>query len=77
MTGDYISTSFSGSTATALFAVGVVPAAGKAFDEGMYAPTAPLAVATPAQATHAASAAGASSVTGVGTGEAHQALRAD
>jgi hypothetical protein len=77
MTGDYISTSFSGSTATALFAVGVPPSGGKQFDEGMYAPTTPLAVATAAQATHAASRAGAGPITGVGTGETHHALRRD
>jgi hypothetical protein len=77
MTGDYISTSFSGATATALFAVGLVPAAGAAFDEGMYAPTTPLAVATAGQATHAASTAGAGPVTGVGTGKTHHALRED
>src|SRR3954468_14877245 len=77
MTGDYISTSFSGATATALFPVGIVPGAGKAFDEAMYAPTTPLAVATAAQATHAATTAGAGPVTGVGTGETHHALRDD
>jgi hypothetical protein len=74
MTGDYISTSFSGGMATALIAVGLPPAS-LAFDEAMYAPTTPLAVATPAQATHAASAEGA--ITGVGTGETHHALRND
>jgi hypothetical protein len=74
MTGDYISTSFSGGMATALIAVGLPPAS-LAFDEAMYAPTTPLAVATPAQATHAASAEGA--LTGVGTGETHHALRND
>ena len=77
MTGDYISTSFSGATATALFPVGIAPAAGKAFDEAMYAPTTPLAVATAAQATNAASTAGAGPVTGVGIGETHHALRDD
>jgi hypothetical protein len=77
MTGDYISTSFSGATATALFPVGMVPTAGTAFDEATYAPTTPLAVATPAEATHAASTAGAGPVTGVGTGETHHALRAN
>jgi hypothetical protein len=75
MVGDYISTSFSGSTATTVFAVGR-PATTASFDEAMYAPAAPLAVATPAQATHAASSAGVlSPVTGVGTGETHHALR--
>jgi hypothetical protein len=75
MTGDYISTSFSGAKATVLFPIGIAPAAGKEFDESMYAPTTPLAVATVAQATHAASTAGAGPVTGVGAGETHHALR--
>jgi hypothetical protein len=75
MVGDYISTSFSGSTATSVFAVGR-PATTANFDEAMYAPTTPLPVATPAQATHAASTSGVlAPVTGLGTGEAHHALR--
>ena len=39
----------------------------------MYAPTSRLAVATAAQAVNTSSSAGA--VTGVGTGETHQALK--
>src|SRR5438105_93693 len=41
MVGDYISTSFSGGMATTVFAVGHEPLTA-AFDEAMYAPTAPL-----------------------------------
>jgi hypothetical protein len=75
MTGDYISTSFSGGRAVTMFAVGHGnPATGK-FDEAMYAPATPLTVAT--TATHAASSAGAGPLTGVGTGETHHALRDD
>lgn len=75
MVGDYISTSFSGGRATTAFAVGV-PATTAAFDEAMYAPATPLTVATPAQATLAASSAGVLvPVTGIGTGGAHHALR--
>jgi hypothetical protein len=44
----------------------------------MYAPAAPLSVATAAQATHAASSQGAAGpITGVGTGETHHALKND
>jgi BNR repeat-like domain len=75
MTGDYISTSFSGGRAVTIFPVGRGNPATGAFDEAMYAPTTPLAVAT--TATHAASSAGAGPVTGVGTGETHHALRDD
>ena len=71
MTGDYISTSFSGGKAVTVFAVGLPSAA---FDEAMYAP-APMAVAT--SAPNAATSDGAGPVTGVGTGETHQALRDD
>jgi hypothetical protein len=75
MTGDYISTSFSGGRAVPIFPVGQGnPATGK-FDEAMYAPTTPLTVAT--TATHAASASGAGPITGEGTGETHHALRDD
>jgi hypothetical protein len=76
MVGDYISTSFSRGRAATVFAVGLPHPAPGVFDEAMYAP-APLAVATAAQATHAASSDGAGPVTGVGTGETHQALRDD
>jgi BNR repeat-like domain len=68
MVGDYISTSFAGGKATTLFAVGL-PHTGSAFNEGMYAPSAPLAVATAAQATNAASAAGVQASTGGGANE--------
>jgi hypothetical protein len=77
MVGDYISTSFSGATATTLLAIGS-PHTASTFDEAMYAPTVPLTVATPAQATEPARSTGVvSPVTGVGTGETHQALRQD
>ena len=77
MVGDYISTSFSGATATMLLAIGS-PHTASTFDEAMYAPTVPLTVATPAQATEPARSTGVvSPVTGVGTGETHQALRQD
>jgi hypothetical protein len=77
MVGDYISTSFSGGKATTVFAVGHETTAA-AFDEAMYAPAARLNVATAAQATHAASSQGVNGpITGVGTGETHQALRND
>jgi hypothetical protein len=74
MVGDYISTSFSRGRAATVFAVGLQPTT-SAFDEAMYAPATPLAVATPAQATHPASSEGAGPITGVGTGETHQALK--
>ena len=75
MVGDYISTSFSGGLAATVFAVGHETTTA-AFDEGMWAPTTPLAVATAAQATSAASSAGvAGPITGEGTGETHQALK--
>jgi hypothetical protein len=75
MVGDYISTSFnaSGSAAT-VFAIGN-PHTGDVFDEGMWAPSTPLQVASPAQATGEASSAGAS--TGPGVGEAQHAVRSD
>jgi len=75
MVGDYISTSFNGvGTATTVFALGL-PHTGTVFDEGMWAPSTPLAVASAAQATRAASSAGASS--GAGVGEAQHAVRND
>jgi hypothetical protein len=44
----------------------------------LYAPAAPLPVATAAQATHAASSEGAAApITGAGTGETHHALKND
>jgi hypothetical protein len=54
MVGDYMSTSISGGTATTVFAVGL-PHSGSTFDEGMYAPTAPLPIATAVRATRASS----------------------
>src|SRR4051794_24232448 len=78
MVGDYISTSFnSGGKAVPVFAIGNPHTPAQLFDEAMYAPTAPLAVTPPAQATNTASAAGAQSTTGQGTGETHHALRDD
>jgi BNR/Asp-box repeat len=73
MVGDYVSTSFNatGSAAT-VFALGL-PHTGGVFDEGIWAPAAPLAVATAAQATRRASSVGAAS--GVGVGAAQQAVR--
>jgi hypothetical protein len=78
MVGDYISTSFAGSTATTVFAVGKPSTTSAAFDEAMYAPSTPLTVATAAAATHPALTTGVQgSGTGVGTGEAHHELRDD
>jgi hypothetical protein len=77
MTGDYISTSFSGGRATSLFPVGRQQPTASTFDEATYAPATPLSVATKAQATHAASSTGAGPITGVGVGETHHALRDD
>jgi hypothetical protein len=75
MVGDYISTSFNTAGAAAtVIAVGL-PHTGNVFDEGMWAPSAPLPVATGAQATRAASTAGASA--GPGVGEAQHAVRND
>ena len=77
MVGDYISTSFSGGLATTVFAVGLQQPAAGSFDEAMYAPAAPLSVATPAQATRSASSDGVVVTTGVGTGETHHELKQD
>jgi hypothetical protein len=75
MVGDYISTSFTASgTATTVFAVGIAPTAA-AFDEGMYAPTTPLTVASLAQSPNVASSAGAGPITGIGTGTAIQSTK--
>src|SRR5919202_376349 len=76
MVGDYISTSFAGGRATTVFAVGRQPVTSE-FDEAMYAPATPLAVASARQATEAASGAGAGPVRGVRTGETHPALKDD
>jgi len=73
MVGDYISTSFNAAgTAATLFAIGESHT-GTVFDEGMWAPSTPLAVATPDQATRKASSAGAAS--GLGVGAAQEAVR--
>src|SRR5919197_2728525 len=54
MVGDYISTSFNGAgNAATVFAIGN-PHTGNVFDEGMWAPTTPLSVASTAEATQAA-----------------------
>ena len=72
MVGDYISTSFNstGSAAT-VFAIGN-PHTAPVFDEGMWAPSTPLPVATAATATLPATSAGAAS--GQGVGAALQAI---
>jgi hypothetical protein len=76
MVGDYISTSFSGSTATALFSVGREQPTATSYDEAMYAPATLLAVATAAQATQPSTTTGVvAPVSGIGTGSTHQALR--
>jgi hypothetical protein len=73
MVGDYISTSFNAAgTAATVFAVGL-PHTGSVFDEGMWAPTTPLAVAGAAQATQDSSSAGAKR--GRGVGAAHRAIK--
>jgi len=75
MVGDYISTSFNaGGTAATVFAVGL-PHTGSHFDEGIWAPSAPLPVAVGSQASRTASSAGAAS--GQGVGEAQHAVRDD
>jgi len=72
MVGDYISTSFnSAGTAATVFADGK-PHTAPVFDEGMWAPSTPLTVATAAQATLPATSAGAAS--GQGVGAALQAI---
>jgi hypothetical protein len=76
MTGDYISSSISGGTATTVIAVGA-PHSGNVFDEAMFAPTSKLPIASAADATRTASSAGAGPVTGEGTGETHHALKQD
>jgi hypothetical protein len=76
MVGDYISTSISAGRAATVIAFGA-PHTGTTFDEAMYAPTSPLPIASPAQATRPSSTAGAGPVTGQGTGETHHALKQD
>jgi hypothetical protein len=78
MVGDYISTSFAGGGVTTVFAVGRPTGSATTFDEAMYAPTTPLAVASPAAATNPALTTGVvAPLSGIGTGETHQALRND
>ena len=76
MVGDYISTSFNAAgTAATAFAIGKAPPpTGPAFDEGMWAPTTPLSVASAAEATRAATGGQAA---GPGVGEAQHAVRND
>jgi hypothetical protein len=75
MVGDYISTSFlPGGAYTTTVAIGKDPTDGKAFDEGMYAPTSPISVASGGAAAQTT---GAHHFTGQGTGETHHALRND
>jgi hypothetical protein len=74
MVGDYISTSFNAAgTAATVFAIGN-PHTGNLFDEGMWAPSTPLSVASAAQATQAAT---GGQPTGPGIGEAQHAVRND
>jgi hypothetical protein len=76
MVGDYISTSFSRGLATTVFSVGLQQPTSTTFDEAMYAPTSPLTVATPAQATQPSTTKGVLvPTTGVGSGEARQVVR--
>jgi hypothetical protein len=76
MVGDYIATSINNNgTADAVFAIGVPPKPPLAFDEGMYAPNKPLAIASPSAATSVASSAGVQSTGGTGNGALLQAIR--
>ena len=77
MVGDYISTSFSGGRAVTVFPVGLAQPTSTSFDEAMYAPTTPLAVASLAQSPNVASSQGAGPITGNGIGVAIQTLRQD
>jgi hypothetical protein len=75
MVGDYISTSFNAAgTAATVFAIGL-PHSGSLFDEGMWAPSTPLPVASAGTATRLARSTGAAN--GQGVGEAQQAIRKD
>jgi hypothetical protein len=70
MVGDYISTSFNDSgTASTVIAVGLAHS-GSRFDEGMWAPSSPLTVASAAAATNVASSDGVQVMTGFGPGQA-------
>jgi hypothetical protein len=76
MVGDYISSSFSGGKVATLFAVGLQQPSTTTFDEAMFAPSTPLTVASPAQATNASSTAGVVvPVGGAGTGKTQQSIR--
>jgi len=76
MVGDYISSSFSGGKVATLFAVGLQQPSTTTFDEAMYAPSTPLTVASPAQATNASSTAGVVvPAGGAGTGGTQQSIR--
>jgi BNR repeat-like domain len=76
MVGDYISTSFlPDGTYTTNVAIGQAPTNGQAFDEAMYAPAAPLSVAT--SGLTPSETGGNGHFTGQGTGETHHALRND
>jgi hypothetical protein len=74
MVGDYISTSFlPRSQYMTTVAIGQAPTGGLAFDEGMWAPTAPISVATAGLTPSTTT--GAHQFTGQGTGETHHLLR--
>lgn len=76
MVGDYISSSFSQGNVVTIFPVGLQRPTSTTYDEAMYAPSTPLPVATPDQAVNAASSAGVVvPATGIGSGQARQAIR--
>ena len=75
MVGDYISTSFASGGAIPAFALGDPHTVAQPFDEAIYAPATPLAVATPSSAHNVASSASAQTTTGQGTGAAQHAVR--
>ena len=76
MVGDYISTSFNAShTAATVFAVGMPQPSPSTFDEAMYAPTTPLAVASPTAPTEVATTGPVLSTGGSGTGALLQLIR--
>jgi hypothetical protein len=76
MVGDYISTSFNPSgLATTVFAVGSPLTGNKAFNEAMFAPKSPLAVAAASVATRTARSSGVQSTGGSGQGELLQSIR--
>jgi hypothetical protein len=76
MVGDYISTSFNSSgLATAVLAVGDAPHGKQAFNEAMYAPSSPLAVAAGSAANRVASSSGVQATGGTGHGALLQSIR--